>query len=608
MPRNITVTLGDGSTHTYQNAPDNITPEMVQARAQKEFGQSVSHIDGGSGGVPSGSESIQSNNDVSQITQPLQAQPQQPEASLMDKIVGAGETGLAALTGATGGTIGNIIGSIKGIGESIGSGKFGTQEGADLASQEAAKFAKRFTYEPTSQSGKEMTQALGEVSEPLAGLAPFTQELGAIGQGVRNAAPIARGAIAGEAELLKPKPSTKQLDIVKKIQEGSTENDLAPYKIEVSNPRLRDRSGKLLPEAYKVVDDDAAKSAIGQDWEQGTVQAAKNFDPKTADVAKRMMDVAMRGTKDDTYKANNRPISEIGDELAAQLNHIRSVNRESGAAINRAAENLKGERVDVAPAVDRFITSLSDDLGVTVSPSKKGVVIDFAGSFLEGNTTELRSAQGVVKNLVNRMYNTRTPSAYDVHRLKGYIDTQASYGSQLGGLKGKADRIVKNLRHDLDTVLDDNFPEYNQANTVFAETKTALDNMQELVGKKVDLRANSSAQALGRISRRILSNAQSAERVREAALNINDVATRYGAKSSGDIPALVKFADTIDKQFGIAADTSLASEVAKGVMQSKKEAAINVGTALYQKAKGVNNDKKYKTMSELLNRQIRGKK
>ena len=47
MPRNVTVTFSDGSVHTYQNAPDDITPEQVSSRAQKEFGLSVVALDGG---------------------------------------------------------------------------------------------------------------------------------------------------------------------------------------------------------------------------------------------------------------------------------------------------------------------------------------------------------------------------------------------------------------------------------------------------------------------------------------------------------------------------------------------------------------------------------
>lgn len=47
MPRNITVTFEDGSTHVYQNTPDDVTPEQVTVRASKEFGKSVSALDGG---------------------------------------------------------------------------------------------------------------------------------------------------------------------------------------------------------------------------------------------------------------------------------------------------------------------------------------------------------------------------------------------------------------------------------------------------------------------------------------------------------------------------------------------------------------------------------
>lgn len=47
MPRDITITLQDGSQHVYKNAPDDVTPDAVSARASKEFGQPVTHLDGG---------------------------------------------------------------------------------------------------------------------------------------------------------------------------------------------------------------------------------------------------------------------------------------------------------------------------------------------------------------------------------------------------------------------------------------------------------------------------------------------------------------------------------------------------------------------------------
>jgi len=52
MARDITVTFDDGSSHVYKGAPDDITPTVVQARAEKDFGKSVTALDGGKKSAP----------------------------------------------------------------------------------------------------------------------------------------------------------------------------------------------------------------------------------------------------------------------------------------------------------------------------------------------------------------------------------------------------------------------------------------------------------------------------------------------------------------------------------------------------------------------------
>ena len=558
---------------------------------------------------------------VAQVYAQSQPSQQAQKIGMMDRIKAIPEVAATMATGATTGLLGNIAGTLQQGGREIMGGQFGTQEAADRIEQRAADVGGSATYSPKSPAAQEMLRKLGEVSAPFAGAAGLTAQMNIAGNAARAGVPSLRTSAAqgiksaGEAAkqelgILSPSNYPKQLETIKKIKEGSTENELAQYRIE---PKRKPVDGmELRATDYKLVPDDTAKKAMDQEWEAGTVQSVKNFDPKTAEVAARMLRVAQMGTKDDTFKANNRPLAEMGDEFAKQVWQVKRAKKQAGEAINEAAKSLKNERVDVAPAVDRFLASVSDDLGVQITPAKNGVAINFRGSNLEGNTPELKSAQGVLKNLIDRMYNTKTPSAFDVHRLKMYIDTQASYGSTLGGLKGNTDRIVKGLRHDLDTILDENFDSYRSANQDYAQTKTALDAVQDLVGKKINLDADYSPQVLGRLSRRILSNAQSAERVREALINIDDVAMQYGSETAGKLTDLVKFADTLDKQFGIAADTSFASEVGKGVTQglrqSKFDTALDMAGSAYQKLKGVNTDNKYKTMNELLNRQRGAKK
>ena len=49
MPRNITVTFEDGTGHRYEEIPDTVTPDMVEARVNKDFpGKKIKNIDGGS--------------------------------------------------------------------------------------------------------------------------------------------------------------------------------------------------------------------------------------------------------------------------------------------------------------------------------------------------------------------------------------------------------------------------------------------------------------------------------------------------------------------------------------------------------------------------------
>jgi len=80
MPRDITVTFEDGTNHVYKSAPDDITPDAVQARAQKEFNKNIINLDGG---MPTrqnvGAETPRRNYDISEV--PLAALKNTPKSA-----------------------------------------------------------------------------------------------------------------------------------------------------------------------------------------------------------------------------------------------------------------------------------------------------------------------------------------------------------------------------------------------------------------------------------------------------------------------------------------------------------------------------------------------
>ena len=127
-----------------------------------------------------------------------------PAPTLGQRIIGAGEAALTAITGATGGTAGLIGGTVGGLAGSILSGQFGTPEAAQEVERAAIEQAQRFTYQPRTRAGREATEAMGEFVQQVAppvlpNIAAPGMAVQAVGQQVPLAAATARRAGAAAA-------------------------------------------------------------------------------------------------------------------------------------------------------------------------------------------------------------------------------------------------------------------------------------------------------------------------------------------------------------------------------------------------------------------------
>lgn len=96
--------------------------------------------------------------------------PAAPDRSLEERITGGAEAALALGTGMTTGLAGAGLGTIRGMGESVLSGQYGTQQGADLVERRAQQGMESLTYAPRSEAGQQYTQSAGEALAPLATL------------------------------------------------------------------------------------------------------------------------------------------------------------------------------------------------------------------------------------------------------------------------------------------------------------------------------------------------------------------------------------------------------------------------------------------------------
>jgi len=85
--------------------------------------------------------------------------------SIINRILGIGEAGLSAATGAAGTTAGQLYG----IGKTLTGGKYGTQAGIQQGEKAGTELAEKLTYQPRTQTGQNITEALGK-SEGLRAL------------------------------------------------------------------------------------------------------------------------------------------------------------------------------------------------------------------------------------------------------------------------------------------------------------------------------------------------------------------------------------------------------------------------------------------------------
>lgn len=195
------VTSPDGKSYRV-TAPEGATQDEILARAQAHHEQSsqenivpesvLQHYRNGM----SEADRRQLESDVKQgliqLPQGAQLGTTAPEPSMMSKVAqGAiavpeaiGTTGLNVITGVAG----DIAGKTAAITKSILDGSFGSTNTQDIANEQeyAANIASKFHIPAVTDTGKQYQSAIESGMQQLAPIAPFTHELGLIGQGASN--------------------------------------------------------------------------------------------------------------------------------------------------------------------------------------------------------------------------------------------------------------------------------------------------------------------------------------------------------------------------------------------------------------------------------------
>jgi hypothetical protein len=601
-------------------------PEIVEADVEEEI--SVQQPSGVTGGTLE-EQMMAAESEIPVLDaygSPIMPPPAQPEIdpSFQEKLIGAAEVLMTLASGATTGAGGMVRGTLEGLAEQILSGQFGTPEAAQMIYQKAMQRAGEATYMPRTPVGQEYVQETSEVLSQLPAMAPLVAETGAIRAGLAGAAQAARyggrpavqqmtGQMVRETgreafDVLPSPVQTAGRTVAGAAQKGS---DLVASGYDFSRGRgqsqdlyktLKSRPDSSTVAQYqlindRVVADPLAVNAIDQGWDSAVLGSIKTSSNKDKFQMTRMLGVFEEGKIRADYAALNRPEAVLGKSMLDRVNFLINQNKSSGIEIGKIAkQKLKGQKINVDPAVGKLLQDLEEIKVKVVLGNENGFLrnptISFDGSQLQAD----RSSQRLLRDVMKYLNDVDSTDALSVHELKKFLDSTLVYGKKAANpIAPKIDEILKGFRRNLNDSLNVINKDYQAANKKFSETITALDAIQDAVGKKVEFDSDRASDAFGTALRRVLSNYGTRNSIIDSIDLAETVARKYGMDINDDLIKQLVFVNEIDRMFGSVAPSSFKGQIEQAAKKGLDFARSDAANKAFMIAVGAKDLMKTKT-------------
>jgi hypothetical protein len=459
MPRNITLTFDDGTTHVYKNAPDDATPKSVYDRAAKEFSsKKIKNIDGG-----------------------RQPTAEQPERTVM---------------GYLGETVGNIPGSAAemGIGmyEAITS-PIQTAKGLGLAAYGGARNVAEATL-PTSAfeaiksvENPEVAKQAVDVANAIGGI--YKDRYGSVNQLLDTIRTDPVGAAAdlsiifsgGAAAATKLPTISKALGTVGRAMDPI--GALAGKVVETGGRLAAKGVNRLATSAQTRV---LNEMAAGQG--PALVQAARatpRYPGVTPTFAEATVDVPAPRVQAVGVQARDiQPEAEIVRSRAQQKKMLSDLETISGTPAQREAANNARDAQAKADYGKAFAQTVVDDdtlRGLFKRPAMQRAVDVATKVAAERNEqfslgtskpqrvfTDPFTGAKTVFPATNAKFNVE-----NLHRVKIALDDIAAKPQDYG-IAGEEARAIRDTRAEFIGWLEGNVPEYETARKNYAQASKAL--------------------------------------------------------------------------------------------------------------------------------------
>lgn len=342
----------------------------------------------------------------------------------------------------------------------------------------------------------------------------------------------------------------------------------------------------------------ASKSLVDaskQGFDDGVLHVLLGASDADKKFLREMTDIHEKALYNPKFARTNRASNIVGESIKSRYKYVSHQRSAAGLAIDKASSKLAGQDV----GQDKVIGEFLDDLDIAgVQLGEKG--LEFKGS----DYASFPASQSLIKKVFREAATVN--DAQSAHKFKRTIDKLVSYGkSNQRVADSDAIGLVKNLRREIDGLLDGFSPEYDEANIAYRKATEALGEIDSLVGKSSRADSPNFSRTLGTLSNRISSRASSGGRVDDAFNLLDKTAAELGGEFSDDFTTLSIYADELDRMFGGTQQNSLQGQTKTAISLSNpkekiKGAITDKAADLLNKAGGRNDENAFKSIRDLL--------
>ena len=390
-----------------------------------------------------------------------------------------------------------------------------------------------------------------------------------------------------------------------------------------------------LGEKGNIVRDELGALASKHGFDLGDIAAAKSGNLFTRKASQKMLRMQRAIMADKTNVDKFRPSDVVGDSVMGRVKYVRDeANKLSKQLDNMASKELtisgrnllgdgnrlKGMSIDPTRIEKSVVTGL-EGLNVQgldeIMSGARGVNLSdavFKKGFFDGSDIMTdKTSQRIIKDVFTLLkHNPDGPiDALRAHNVKKQIDSLIDFNKKSSqGLTESGRRFAKSIRHEMNESVRDVSPKYAEVNDKLSRSIGAINDLEDAVGRRVDLFDANAHQAVGTDMRKLLSNYGTRQVLNNSLNGIDDTAKALGGTFDTNFRALNRFSNVLDSRFGSVATNSFTGSINSALdlnrlrSTSVKEAVIEKGLGAIADRFGPNDQKAFDVMQKLL---VRGK-